>query len=70
MTEGIILIPSLKACTPYGTTKITKNTVVDLAYLKMGIMIRKSRKHHITNFRKKKSVKCLWAAAGIPFTGL
>jgi hypothetical protein len=65
MTEGIILIPGLEACIPYGRKK---NCQVDLAYLKMGIMIRKSRKHHIFNF--KKSVKCLWTAAGIPFTGL
>jgi hypothetical protein len=41
MTEGIILITSLKAGTPYGRTKITEYTAVNLAYLKMGIMINK-----------------------------
>jgi hypothetical protein len=43
MTDGVILIPSLKVCTPFGRTKLTKNTVFDLAYLKMGIMRSKSR---------------------------
>jgi hypothetical protein len=52
MTEGNILITSLKAGTPYGRTKITEHTAVNLEYLKMGIMIRKSRKHHIFNLKK------------------
>jgi hypothetical protein len=66
MTTRIILITTLKACTPYGITRFT-NTAADEAYLKTGIMIRNSLKHHTLNLNK--ICETLWAT-GIPFTGL